>query len=135
MFPVCGGVGYTGRGRKGVYPKWQKYGDCSSLLTVGKGPTAVVVEDAPSACAVGILPSVTGCALLGTILTRQHIIELRAYDRVLICLDPDAKAKGHAMVSALQGTVRTSFVDIPNDLKNYGPDELKEILHVLFPYR
>jgi hypothetical protein len=128
MFPVAKGLGYVGRGRKGVYPKWRKYGDCTSLLTVGRGSTAVVVEDAPSACAVGVLPSMTGCALLGTILSRQHIIELRAFDRVLVCLDPDATGKAHDMVSKLQGTVKTVFCPIPDDLKNYGPETISEIL-------
>ena len=128
MFSVFNGVGWTGRARKGVKPKWRKYGDTRSLLTVGTGRTAVLVEDACSACAVGVLDAYTGCSLLGTTLTTDHLMGLRAYDSVLVCLDPDATMKSLDLIRRIQGTVPASLRIIPNDLKYFNPDEIKEIL-------
>lgn len=129
MFSVAGGAGWTGRARKGVKPKWRKYGDTSSLLTVGTGSTAVLVEDACSACAVGVIDAYTGCSLLGTTLTTQHMMELRRFKNVLVCLDPDAMLKSLDMIRRIQGTVPASLRMIPNDLKYFEPEKIKEILN------
>lgn len=128
MFPV-GSLGYTGRARQGVKPKWIKYGDCSTLFTCGTGKTGVVVEDAPSACAVGILPQYTGLSILGTQLSVEHIMGLRGYERVLVCLDPDAMLKGLSFVSRIEGTVRASLRMIDDDLKYYEPEQIERMLH------
>lgn len=127
MFSVAD-MGWTGRARKGVKPKWRKYGDTSPLLTVGTGRTAVLVEDACSACAVGVIDEYTGCSLLGTSLSTTHLMGLRAYDRVLVCLDPDATMKSLDMIRRIQGTVPASLRIIPDDLKSYNPEQIKEIL-------
>jgi hypothetical protein len=129
MFPVQDGLGYIGRGRADVRPKWRKYGDTSHLLTVGHGPTAVLVEDAPSACAVGVLPEYTGCALLGTRLDRQHILELRRFERVVVCLDPDAQSKSMAMVSTIGSTIPATMRLISDDLKNLPKHKIQEELN------
>lgn len=129
MFAVNGGTGWTGRARMGIKPKWRKYGDTSSLLTVGTGSTAVVVEDAPSACAVGIIEGYTGTALLGTSLTLQHRLELARYEHCIVCLDPDAAMKALEMVKILQGVVDTTMRIIPDDLKNITTDEVMEVLN------
>ncbi len=134
MFPVINPeskeiAGYTGRAKKNVRPKWKKYGDCSSLFTCGTGKIAVVVEDCLSACAVGVVKSYTGTALLGTILTQTHISELRKFDSVLVCLDPDATLKGLQMVNRLSGTVPASLRILPNDLKYYDKYKIMEILN------
>lgn len=130
MFPVGDHrepTGYTGRGRKGVTPKWKKYGDCSSLLTCGVGKTAVVVEDALSACAVGIIPEYSGCSLSGTLLSPTHIVELRSYDRIIVALDPDARAKGLELTSRLGS--RATLRLIENDLKYFKPEEIRRQLN------
>lgn len=121
MFPVDKS-GYTGRARKGVKPKWKKYGDCTKLFTCGIGETAVVVEDALSACAVGIIPEYTGCALLGTTLSPEHIISLRGYKRVLVALDPDAIGKNVAMAGRIGSHASVRLIE--DDLKEFEPDEI-----------
>jgi len=129
MFPIRQGdkvVGYVGRGRQGVKPKWKKFGDCSSLLTCGLGRTAVVVEDALSACAVGIIPDYTGCSLSGTLLSPVHIVELRAFDRVIVALDPDAMSKGLELTSRLGSKATLRLID--NDLKYFGPEDIRRQL-------
>ena len=130
MFPIKDDtgevVGYTGRGRKDVRPKWKKYGDCAPLLTCGTGKTAIVVEDALSACAVGIIPEYTGCALLGTILSPDHIVQLRSYEKVIVALDPDAVSKGLQMTGRIGGGATMRFID--DDLKYFTPDKIKEML-------
>lgn len=127
MFPV-GKEGYTGRAREGVKPKWKKYGDCAPLFTCGLGKTGILVEDALSACAVGIIPEYTGLSLLGTVLSPIHKSQLRAYNKVVICLDPDARAKSLELLSQLRGTAEATVRFIPDDLKAFGPEEIKDIL-------
>lgn len=129
MFPLGNHrepTGWAGRGRKGVTPKWKEYGDCTKLLTCGVGKTAVVVEDALSACAVGIIPDYTGCSLSGTILTQAHIIELRSFDRIIVALDPDAMSKGLDFASRLGSNATPRLID--NDLKYFEPDEIRRQL-------
>lgn len=127
MFPMVGNVGYTGRARHGVKPKWKKFGDCTQLLTCGNGEIAVVVEDALSACAVGVLPQYTGCSLSGTVLHQNQLISLREYDTILVCLDPDARLKALDLTARLGS--RASMRLIPDDLKRFKPEEIEEILN------
>lgn len=132
MFPVNNGKGYSGRNihsdRPSYIPKWVKYGDTSSLFTCGTGKIGVLVEDAPSACAVGVIPSYTGLSLLGTYLTDQHKLELMQYERIIVCLDPDASMKGLELASRISGIRPATHVVIPDDLKYYNKDEIESIL-------
>jgi hypothetical protein len=122
--------GWTGRGRKGIIPKWKKYGDCNHLFTCGSGTIGVVVEDPCSACAVGVIESYSGAALLGTNLSAQLKYELLArYDELIICLDPDAALKGLQMMSALSGLIPTRLVVPKDDLKYFNKDQIKEMLN------
>ncbi len=130
MFPVIVAnsvVGYSGRSLDSK-PKWKKYGDCTHLLTCGSGSTGVVVEDAASACAVGVLPEYTGASLLGTSLTDIHKSELLKFDRLLVCLDPDASLKGLKFTKSLSNLRPTELRIIPNDLKYYSSDDIRMIL-------
>ena len=127
MFPTWDKTGWVGRARQGVRPKWKKFGDCSQLLTCGTGEIAVVVEDALSACAVGVLPQYTGCSLSGTVLHQNQITKLREYDHILVCLDPDAMMVCLLMTNRLGS--RASMRIIPDDLKRYKPDEIEKILN------
>jgi len=141
LFSLDKGKGYTGRRldykltenglikKDRVYgPKWIKYGDTSNLFTCGTGPIGVLVEDAPSACAVGVLPAYTGLSLLGTNLTSSHKVNLFKYKSLLVCLDPDAASKSLDIASNLNGIRPTKVVLIPDDLKWYSPYDITQIL-------
>jgi hypothetical protein len=145
MFPVKYEgrvVGYSGRaipvvdvdkdgihGITQIHPKWRKYGDTTHILTCGVGEIGVIVEDACSACAVGIDPKFTGISLLGTNLTDVHKQDLLRFKRLVVCLDPDASKKGMDMAWNLAGIVPTVFRQIPNDLKYYDINQINKILH------
>lgn len=149
----------VGRTLLNVNPRWKKYGPCESLFTCSlengskdivnsdnldhtknnlstSGQTSskaikvgVVVEDACSACAVGVIDGYTGCALLGTNLTQQHRLELLQFDRLIIALDPDATAsKGSKYLNSLQGIIPCTIAQLTTDPKNYNKDELKTLL-------
>lgn len=124
-------VGYTGRRINGLYgPKWLKYGDTSSFFACGRGQIGVLVEDAPSACAVGVLPDYTGISLLGTHLTKENKYRLiNNFNELIICLDPDASRKAIELSGKLSGLVKTSVKLIPDDLKYFKPEKIKEILN------
>ena len=118
-------IGYTSRARRGVKPKWKKFGDTTQLFTCGTGELAVLVEDAPSACAVGIIPEFTGCSLLGTNLGLEHILTLRKFKQVIVALDPDAYGKQETMVRRI-GNARTVLIE--DDLKYFGTDDIRRML-------
>lgn len=131
MFPIFNKgriTGYSGRRLSAYGPKWKKYGDATHLFACGLGRIGVLVEDAPSACAVAPLPEYTGVSLLGTALTQQHKQELKSFEKILVCLDPDAASKGFLISQRLNGIVPASVRLIPDDLKYYSPIKIKEIL-------
>lgn len=131
-------VGYSGRRidydsdfvpKPRVYgPKWIKYGDTTHLFTCGTGSIGVLVEDAPSACAVGIIPEYTGLSLLGTTLTSQHKMDILKYKSIIVCLDPDAASKGVSLASKINGIRPSVAKIIDDDLKYFQPNEIKEML-------
>lgn len=140
MFPVydptnrnnTAPLGYSGRAIDiRVNPKWLKYGDCEHLFTCGRGDIGVVVEDAPSACAVSNIPDHVGISLLGTSLTDVHKAELlqMGLNHIFVCLDPDASKKGLDMAWSLSGLIDTKFKLIPNDLKYFSSKEIHNILY------
>ncbi len=116
--------------RTNLGPKWLKYGDTSHIFKCGNGPIGVIVEDAPSACAIGTVEGLTGVALLSTTLTQQHKVDLRQFDSLIVCLDPDAASKSLTLAKRLEGAVPTTVKLIPDDLKWYGPQEIRDILCV-----
>ena len=130
MFAVNNGIGYTGRRiSDSIYePKWIKYGDTSHLFACGRGPIGVIVEDAPSACAVGVLPEYTGLSLLGTVLTHQHKSDLLKYEKLYVCLDPDAARKGITLAARIDGIRPTEPKIIADDLKYFDEQQIKEML-------
>lgn len=78
-------------------PKWYRYGGeakyYSHRLTPCKS-VAVVVEDCISATVVGeTLLGITGVALLGTNLMREHKEYLDGFDKIIVALDPDVVGK------------------------------------------
>lgn len=128
MFPVKVGdhiEGYSGRALTYPFPKWKKYGTITSLFSCGNGPIGVLVEDAPSACAVGIIPMYTGLALLGTRLLTQHKLQLMRFKKVLIALDPDASGKAIEMSRAVPSS---RVILIKNDLKLFDQEAITSML-------
>ena len=113
---------------KTVKPKWRSYGEFSSLLEVGSAKTAVLVEDAASACAAYATGIYTGVALLGTSLTMRQRKLLEKYDNVVVCLDKDASKKSIKIRGQLRGTVSTSVKFLARDLKYLNERQIKECL-------
>lgn len=128
LFMMNDGKGAVGRALGDNTPKWMSYGDTSGALTVGTSDVAVIVEDAPSACAVGVIDGYAGVAILGTNLSTKQKQSLKKYKNIIICLDNDAKGKAIKLLRQLQGLVDCTVKFISKDLK-YCPSE--EIIKVL----
>jgi hypothetical protein len=136
MFKIPNVKGYVGRNCatlensrvKAFGPKWRNYGDTSTVFSCGKGGTGVIVEDAPSACAVGTVDGLTGIALLGTKLTTAHKVALRKYKKLIVCLDKDAALKSIEFSRRLSGTSNVSVKMIPDDLKYFNPTQIEGML-------
>lgn len=128
LFMMNDGTGAVGRHMGTRLPKWMSYGDTTGILAVGNKPTAVVVEDAASACSIYATNKYTGVALLGTNVSSKQRILLRRYKSVIICLDNDAKKKSILALSRIQGMVPTTVRFLPKDPKYYEKEELIERL-------
>jgi len=129
LFYMNGNLGAVGRTlRNGVKPKWLSYGDTSGVLAVGDSDTAVVVEDAASACAVYTTGIYTGVALLGTNISQEQRNQLKKYARVIICLDKDASTKALTMARKLSSVVPTTVRMLTEDLKYLSPTSIMEVL-------
>jgi len=107
-------------------PRWKKYGDTTKGFSCGTGKIAVVVEDVPSACAVGTIPEFTGYSLLGTSLTTLHRTYLLQFETVVVCLDADAARKGLFFSRSLPNA--TSRI-LSRDLKYCSTEEICKIIH------
>lgn len=90
LFVMNNGRGAVGRSLSGKNPKWLTYADTTGLLTVGRGRVGVIVEDAASACSVGVCEGFTGVSILGTNVSTTQMSQLRMYSSLIICLDKDA---------------------------------------------
>lgn len=120
--------GAIGRHLGSGIPKWMSYGDTSGILAVGKSPDAVLVEDAASACAVAATGVYTGIALLGTNISPVQRRQLVAYRSLIIALDKDANKTALRHLGRMRSLIQSRIVFLPNDLKNYGPRRILEIL-------
>ena len=109
--------GAVGRALDKRKPKWRVYGSTEGLFKVGSGRTAIVVEDAASACSVGVFTHCSGCALLGTSLSSLQKQQLITFDEVVIALDADASRKAIRLQGRLEGRVNTRVVYLSEDLK------------------
>lgn len=110
----------------GVKPKWLSYGDTQGVLSVGNQDTAIIVEDAASACAVYATGKYTGVALLGTNISPVQRIKLREYNKLIICLDKDASKKAIRVCKGLSGYVNSQVCFIQEDLKYMTPCKIME---------
>ena len=116
-----------GRSLNRAPPKWFRYGRSGQSFMLSGGDTCVVVEDIPSAITVGAA-GYASMALLGTNLTTLDIKDLMGYNNIIVALDPDAHSKGVAMAVRLNAYSNAKAVLIPDDLKYYNPDKVREIL-------
>lgn len=130
LFYMPGGEGAVGRSLDGRKPKWKVFGETEGLMTIGKGPVAVVVEDAASAASVARVPECSGCALLGTHATHLQMAQLRAFQRVIIALDEDASQKAVRLKGKLEGRVETKVVFLEEDLKYATSNEVRRTLEL-----
>lgn len=128
LFMLNGGTGAVGRSLDNRTPKWKNYGSTEGTFTCGKGTTAVVVEDAASACAIGILPEYTGVAILGTSISSVQRMHLLRYERVIIALDNDASLKAIALSGHIAGLVPTTVRFLSEDLKWLRPEDMRKVL-------
>jgi len=128
LFLMQDGKGAVGRSMCGALPKWMSYGDTTGVLSVGTSEHGVIVEDAPSACAVAATGMYTGVSILGTNLSTNQKRLLMSYKSLTICLDNDAKKKAVILLKHLQGLVPTTVRFIINDLKYCQPDEIIKVL-------
>ena len=116
----------AGRTLIGALPKWYRYGNYAGGFKIGISQTVVVVEDIPSA--ISISEWVTGYALLGTSLRREHIEELKKYSKVVVALDKDATDKALTMVCTLNRVVPTDILMLDKDLKSMGDTERERLI-------
>ena len=128
LFFMNKGEGAVGRALDERKPKWKVYGNTNGIFTCGTGKTAVLVEDAASACAVGTLPAYTGVSLLGTNMSPIQKRQLMSYERVVICLDNDASRKSVRILRKLEGLVPATVRFLQDDLKWLSPPQIEEVL-------
>ena len=116
---------WVGRSVGNQKPKWKKFGETGGIFSCGSGQIGVLVEDAFSACAVGVIPDYTGIALLGTSLVEHYKPYLLKFSKVLVCLDQDASLKSIKISKQLPNSeVRL----LQNDLKYYDKEEINKFL-------
>jgi hypothetical protein len=120
----------VGRALSPGFNKWYRYGNSgrSYLYSYpGRRSVIVVTEDIPSACTVGY--SYDAFGLLGTELSSIDMVDLMCYTKVIIALDPDAYSKGVKMASRLSPFVDAQAIQIPDDLKYFTPNQVKEMIN------
>jgi hypothetical protein len=120
-------VDAIGKSLNKTLPKWFRYGHSGQSFMLNDGDTCVVVEDIPSAITVGAA-GYASIALLGTHLTTLDIKDLMGYNNIIVALDPDAHSKGVAIAARLDAYSNARAILIPNDLKYFKPNEVREIL-------
>ena len=115
---------------KGLTPKWKVFGDTSELFHVGTSKSAVVVEDAASACAVAATNKWTDVALLGTRMNHeQKRTFLVRFNNLTIALDKDASRKALTLLQELRVLVKCTIKIMQEDPKQYSANQLMEILN------
>ena len=119
-------VDATGRSLSNRKPKWRRYGNSKRPFICGRGSSALLVEDCPSACCVANV--VTGIALMGTTLLDEHIDVIKQFKKVYIALDKDATRKAISMMKKLRNYVPTKLIVLNKDLKDMQIGERNEFI-------
>jgi hypothetical protein len=121
------GCGAVGRTLVKSVPKWKQYGLIDGVIKVGSGKTAILVEDVPSACAIGGLTNCVGCALLGTVLTSLQRAQLMYFTNIIVALDADASRKAIALKSKLESRIATKVHFLDEDIKKLQKQKIREL--------
>jgi DNA primase len=119
-------VDATGRSLSNRKPKWRRYGNSKRPFICGRGSSALLVEDCPSACSVAHFS--TGVALMGTSLLDEHIKNIKQFKKVYVALDKDATSKAILMVRKLRNYVPTKLIVLNKDLKDMDRGERDEFI-------
>ena len=126
MFYTATGEGAVGRSMVNARAKWWSYGDTKGGIHIGRGDTAVLVEDVASACSVSRLDNYVGVALLGTNITEQIRNTLKRYNNLFLVLDNDASVKAVTLTKSLTTAVKVKLTK--RDLKYLNKEELERLL-------
>ena len=129
VFLHPGLLGAVGRGLYNTMPKWISYGTNNYLYKIGKGHTAVLVEDVPSACSLSRLDNITGIALLGTNLTDNNLLEITSYKDVIVVLDNDASTKAIKLSKTISAYTKSTVRFTKRDLKYLSTKQIEGILY------
>jgi len=119
-------VDAVGRSLSDVKPKWYRYGKSRQLFTAGSFDNALLVEDCASASCVSNL--ITGIAMLGTSLLKEHIEQLRIYNTVYVALDKDATKLGLKTVRMLKPHINVRMLILEDDIKNMETSKRDEYI-------
>lgn len=122
------GAGAVGRSLRAYGPKWVTFGELPAGVAVGKGQTAVLVEDVPSACSVSRLEGFVGVALLGTTLSYNIRKTLFKYKKVYLVLDKDASSAS-VKCKAQHNVLKIRFTN--TDLKLLTADQILQIINCI----
>lgn len=122
----CTDTGAVGRSLKKYGPKWLTYGVLNEGIHVGKGSTAVIVEDTPSACSVSRVDGFVGVALLGTRVSTCLKKSLKKYNACYLVLDKDASSKAISLSRSKDKSLLIRFTT--EDLKHLSVNQLLEVL-------
>lgn len=121
----------VGRATEPTAFKWRRYGSARAPFIAGFTNTAVVVEDAISACVVNTVGG-TGFALLGTMLLSEHVDKLKQYRKVIVALDPDAMVKTIEYARLLRSNGIDCFaMNLYDDLKYRTQDDIQSLQQLL----
>ena len=141
VFPIYNNgrlVDAIGRALYSAHPKWYRYGGEAKYyahkVSACKS-VAVVVEDCISATVVGeSMLGITGVALLGTNLMREHKEYLDRFDKVIVALDPDVIGKTIEYTKELKSYCDPSEVyalHIEDDLKYKRPNDFNKLRELI----
>lgn len=124
-------VGGVGRSLIGEYPKTLNYNETyTQPFTCGIGSIGLLVEDCASAVAATRSAAVTGIALLGTNIRQDFIPHFSKYEKIAVCLDPDAYSKSFKLSKQLSAYVReVCIVRAPNDIKDLNDADYLSFLY------
>jgi len=91
--------------------------------------SVIIVEDALSAC---IMSSVSdSIALLGTNLTEDMILQIKAYKQAVLFLDPDARSIAQGMAKRLSTFLKVSIYNGEDDPKYKKENDQYKIVQMV----
>lgn len=120
------GEGAVARSLSSYGPKWISLGTVVEGVHVGRGTTAVLVEDVPSACSVSRVNGLVGVAMLGTNITKALNKATEKYLNKYLCLDKDASAKAIVLKRQFGAGLKVRLLS--QDLKVLSKSQISQLL-------